>query len=139
LPEKTPSSRCFLLMNWGGLFRKILVVFQFAISIFLIVITSFINKQLNFIRNKDLEYDKDNIICLSNISGIAERYMTVKNTLLNNPNVTGMTRDFNMQSLHKQIESMVMRLGINLQRIAIKIKPDNVSATIGFIETEIKK
>jgi hypothetical protein len=126
-------------MNWGGLFRKILVVFQFAISIFLIVITSFINKQLNFIRNKDLEYDKDNIICLSNISGIAERYMTVKNTLLNNPNVTGMTRDFNMQSLHKQIESMVMRLGINLQRIAIKIKPDNVSATIGFIETEIKK
>jgi hypothetical protein len=50
-----------------------------------------------------------------------------------------MTRDFNMQSLHKQIESMVMRLGINLQRIAIKIKPDNVSATIGFIETEIKK
>jgi putative ABC transport system permease protein len=51
----------------GTLFRKIIVIFQFAVSVFLIISTFFINKQLHLIYNQDLGYDKENIICLDDV------------------------------------------------------------------------
>lgn len=47
-------------------FRGALVIFQFAISIFLIICTLIINKQFNFIQNKDLGYIKENFIKVEN-------------------------------------------------------------------------
>jgi len=47
-------------------FRGALVIFQFAISIFLIICTLIINKQFNFIQNKDLGYNKENFIKVEN-------------------------------------------------------------------------
>lgn len=46
----------------GSIFRSCLVVFQFSISIFLIVSTLIINKQINYINNKDLGFKKENLI-----------------------------------------------------------------------------
>ena len=43
-------------------FRSILVISQFVISITLIIGTSIILKQLNFVKNKNLGYDKGNLI-----------------------------------------------------------------------------
>ncbi len=223
----------------GTLSRKIIVIFQFAISVLLIISTYVINEQLHLIYSQNLGYDKRNIICLDDLGGIAEKYSTVKNSLLTNPNVLGVTildsfldvinssatsdvirwegqsanesipwlvvkgvdsdfqktfgiemsegrffsdefpsdktegmvineaavmamnmdspvgkkfhfwdfdgriigviKDFHFQSLHKQIEPMVMKTGINLQKIAIRIKPDDRMATIKFIESHIKK
>jgi len=48
----------------GKLFRKILVIFQFAISIFLIIGTTVVYQQLTYINNKDLGFDKENFISL---------------------------------------------------------------------------
>lgn len=45
----------------GG-FRKVLMTFQFSISIFLIITTLVIVKQLNFVLNKDLGWKQENII-----------------------------------------------------------------------------
>jgi putative ABC transport system permease protein len=42
--------------------RNILVVFQFLVSIILIVGTLVIYKQLNFIRNKDIGFNRENVI-----------------------------------------------------------------------------
>ncbi|MGB5990140.1 MAG: FtsX-like permease family protein [Marinifilaceae bacterium] len=47
-------------------FRGVLVILQFAISIFLIVCTLIINKQMNFINNKDIGYKTENFIKLEN-------------------------------------------------------------------------
>jgi len=47
--------------NKGNL-RKILMISQFTISIFLIITTIIIVKQLDFVLNKDLGWDKENII-----------------------------------------------------------------------------
>ncbi|MFC2139199.1 ABC transporter permease [Bacteroidota bacterium] len=44
--------------------RGILVVFQFTISIVLVIVTLFINEQLTFIRNKNLGFDKENILAV---------------------------------------------------------------------------
>lgn len=48
----------------GGKIRNSLVVFQFAISIFLIVGTLVVFQQLSFIQNKDLGFQKDQIVLI---------------------------------------------------------------------------
>ncbi|NJK94060.1 MAG: FtsX-like permease family protein [Bacteroidales bacterium] len=45
-------------------FRRILITFQFTISIFLIVATLTVKKQLNYFRDKKLGFDKEHIITL---------------------------------------------------------------------------
>ncbi len=45
--------------------RNSLVVFQFVVSIVLIVCTLMVYQQLQFIRNKDLGFDKENVIVLN--------------------------------------------------------------------------
>ena len=223
----------------GVLFRKILVIVQFALSVFFISGTIAISKQIHILRNKDLGYDKENIVCLNVLGGIEQNASAVKNRLMDNPKIVGMTivdsfldapnssasssvihwegqkagetipwlivrgvdfdfqktfdipmaagrffsrefpsdpkdgmivneaavkamnmdspigkkfhfwdhdgtiigviKDFHFRSLHKSIEPMVMKIGINLQKIAIRIRAGDVAATIKFIETEIKK
>ncbi|MDB5124597.1 MAG: macrolide transporter [Mucilaginibacter sp.] len=44
--------------------RRSLIIFQFIISIFLIVTTVIILQQLSYIRNKDIGYNKSNIVVL---------------------------------------------------------------------------
>ncbi|WP_299890982.1 FtsX-like permease family protein [uncultured Lacinutrix sp.] len=48
----------------GTLFRKALVVFQFIISIGLIATVSIITEQVRFAQNKDMGYNKDNLIAI---------------------------------------------------------------------------
>ncbi|SDP50286.1 putative ABC transport system permease protein [Mucilaginibacter sp. OK268] len=48
----------------GKSIRKPLIVFQFVISIFLIITTVIILQQLSYIRNKDIGYNKSNIVVL---------------------------------------------------------------------------
>jgi len=48
----------------GTLFRKALVVFQFIIAIGLIATVSIITQQVRFAQNKDMGYDKDNLIAI---------------------------------------------------------------------------
>jgi putative ABC transport system permease protein len=50
----------------GGGLRSFLVVFQFAISIFLIIGTLVIYNQLNYIHNKDLGYNRNEVLIVQN-------------------------------------------------------------------------
>jgi putative ABC transport system permease protein len=51
----------------GGVFRNFLVVFQFAISIFLIIGTLVIYNQLKYIQSKDLGYNRDHVMIVRNV------------------------------------------------------------------------
>ena len=46
----------------GASLRKVLVVFQFAISIFMIIGTMVVFNQLKYLRNKQLGFDKDHVV-----------------------------------------------------------------------------
>jgi putative ABC transport system permease protein len=48
----------------GGVLRKFLIVFQFIVSVFLIISTSIIFQQLSYIQHKNLGYDKEHLIVL---------------------------------------------------------------------------
>jgi len=52
----------------GGNFRNFLVVFQFAISIFLIIGTLVIYNQLNYIQHKDLGYKRNQVMVIKNVN-----------------------------------------------------------------------
>jgi putative ABC transport system permease protein len=73
------------------LFRKILVVTQFVFSIVLIIGTIIITGQLNYIRQKNLGYDKENVISFW-MRDMASHYDAVKAELLKQPGVLAVTR-----------------------------------------------
>ncbi len=49
----------------SALFRKVLVVSQFGISIFMLISTLIVFDQLNFLRSKDLGFDKERVVRLT--------------------------------------------------------------------------
>ncbi|MEO1053075.1 MAG: ABC transporter permease [Bacteroidota bacterium] len=58
----------------GKLFRRILVVIQFSVSIILIVGTFVVDSQLDFINRKNLGYAKDNIVYMPQVSNERETF-----------------------------------------------------------------
>ncbi|MEP6610826.1 MAG: FtsX-like permease family protein, partial [Mucilaginibacter sp.] len=54
----------------GSSLRSFLVVFQFSISIFLIIGTLVIYNQLTFIRNKDLGFNRSQVLIIKNVNSI---------------------------------------------------------------------
>jgi putative ABC transport system permease protein len=71
----------------GFSFRRVLVVAQFIISAVLIIGTLIISKQLEFIRNKRLGYDKENIVSIP----ASNNYKDFKNELLRHPSIGNVT------------------------------------------------
>jgi putative ABC transport system permease protein len=69
----------------SGAIRSTLVVFQFMISIFLVIGTITVQKQLTFIQNKKLGYAKDQVIVLHNTETLGTQHEAFKNELLKNP------------------------------------------------------
>jgi len=76
------------------LFRKILVVCQFTFSIILIAGTIIITGQLNYIRSRDLGYDKTNVLAFW-MRDMSKHYDAVKAELLKQPGVLAVTRSNN--------------------------------------------
>jgi len=73
----------------GG-FRKVLVVVQFSFSIILITSTIIIGKQLKYIREKNLGYDKQNVFSFW-MRNINDHYDASKAELLQQPGILGVT------------------------------------------------
>jgi putative ABC transport system permease protein len=72
----------------GAFFRKALVVFQFGISVLLIVSVVVIMNQMSYVRNADLGFDKEqSMIVKFDNNDIAEHRQQFKNELLNIPAV----------------------------------------------------
>jgi putative ABC transport system permease protein len=67
--------------------RNALIVFQFAASIALIICTAGVQSQLNFIRNRDMGYERDQIIVLPTRRGLRMDIETFKKELMRSPSV----------------------------------------------------
>jgi len=76
----------FRFTGSGGL-RKSLIVLQFVISIFLIISTIVILQQLSYIRNKELGYNKEQVVVLPVDAKVQENYDAFKKALSNIPGV----------------------------------------------------
>ncbi len=83
------AARIEISRSW---FRRVLVVFQFAISIILIVSTIVIYQQHVFMKNKDLGFDKEQLIYFPLNDRVCDSYEGLKTELLQNPNIISVTR-----------------------------------------------
>lgn len=73
-------------------FRKILVTIQFAISICLIIGTIVAINQLQFLMNKDVGFDQENVVMVPVIrSPMGQHYENFKNAALQSPRISSIT------------------------------------------------
>lgn len=80
----------------GNRLRKFLVIVQFAISAFLVVATLVVKKQLNFIQDKNIGLNKEQVIFFTSDGDFKKGYESFKNTLLTNPNVKSVSMASNV-------------------------------------------
>ncbi len=76
----------------GSLFRKILVVIQFSISVAMIVCTLVVFRQLNYLKNKDQGFDQKNVVSLQlNNREMIRKYPLLKQLMLGNEDIKYVT------------------------------------------------
>jgi putative ABC transport system permease protein len=75
----------------NALFRKVLVIFQFSISLILIVSTLLIYNQLQYMKEKELGYDKEHLIYLPLRGDTDKLYEVLKNELTQSEKVVNVT------------------------------------------------
>ena len=76
----------------AALFRKGLVVFQFVLSIVLIIGTIVISKQVHYIQSKDLGYNRENLIYIPIEGDLRQKYTLFKEQALRMPGIKAITR-----------------------------------------------
>ncbi len=68
--------------------RKFLVIFQFVISILLIICTMVIYKQLSYLRNRDLGFNQEQVVVISlKDNAIRNQFDAIRTSLISNPSV----------------------------------------------------
>jgi putative ABC transport system permease protein len=78
--------------NRGALaLRNGLVVFQFAMSVLLIVGSLVIGRQLDFIKNQRLGFDKDNVVAVHNADNLGSGLDAFRERLKQHPDILGVT------------------------------------------------
>ena len=118
--------------NKGKVFRKLLVVVQFSLSIILIIGTIICFRQLNFLRNSQLGFSQDQILMLPAYgTPIPQWYPQFREQVLQNPHIVNVTALENVLGAQYQTGSFLPEgaLETNMQQIPL------LEVTHDFIET----
>jgi ABC-type antimicrobial peptide transport system permease subunit len=75
----------------ASVFRKTLVVVQFVLSIFLIVSTIVVYRQMDYMQNKDIGFVRDNVFYSWMEGEMASKYQTIRTRLLQSPGIESVT------------------------------------------------
>jgi len=75
-------------------FRRVLVLLQFSLTIFLVIGTFLIFSQLRFMQRTNLGFDHEHILFLQLRGGLNEKFEAVKAELLTNPAILDVTASY---------------------------------------------
>ncbi|HEX5152499.1 MAG TPA: ABC transporter permease [Parafilimonas sp.] len=82
-----------LKFSWSAsFFRKALVVFQFALSVFLVIAMIVVYKQLNYIQTKNLGYNRDNLLYIPIEGDLVKNYELFKQEALSNTGIVNVSK-----------------------------------------------
>ncbi len=109
----------------GAAFRKVLVVFQFAASVGLILCSIVVARQLRHVRDYDLGFSRDNIVTLESNPQLLQRYGAFKQELEAHPGIVGVT------CAAQRPLSVGQTIGVNWEG-----NPDPLPARIGYTMVE---
>jgi len=79
-----------------SMLRNGLVIFQFGISICLLIGTFVVRKQLDFIQNKNLGFNKEHLLAINNINLLGDHVEAFREELLKNAHVVSATNSTRM-------------------------------------------
>ncbi len=74
--------------------RSVLVVVQFSITIILLISTFVVASQLKFIRNKDLGFNKENLLVVKNSGDLSDQAETFRESVMKLPDVVQASRSW---------------------------------------------
>ncbi len=75
----------------GATLRRVLVTFQFVVTIVLFICTILVNRQMNYLRAKDLGFNKENLVVIDRIYVLEEQIDAFRQELLKNPSIRQVT------------------------------------------------
>ncbi len=93
----------------SGILRKILVVFQFFIATAMIIGAIIVSQQINFLKNKDLGFELDNMMILElQDSAFRSKAEMFREELLQNPDILGVTNSIGVPGANTWIQVVRM-------------------------------
>jgi putative ABC transport system permease protein len=125
------------LFKAGGInisFRKVLVTAQFAISIILIVSTAVVFKQMQYMQNKSLGFDREHIVTVPYASELNDKYDAFHTELLSNPGIKNAGRSSRIPT-GRLLDAMGSRIMKNDSMAPVNANIKFVSADQDFITT----
>ncbi len=75
----------------NGRLRQILVIIQFTLSILIAIAAIFMFRQLKYLQDKDLGFDKENLVCIPMAIDMKPKYYSLKEELLKGTLIEGVT------------------------------------------------
>jgi len=115
-------------------FRKVLVVFQFSVSIVLIVATIVVYKQLQYIQDKDLGFRKDHVLTMGYDGSLMKQFDAFRHDLLKNPVIRQIGLSSRIPSGHLiDYQAAAALEGGSLKPLTINLK--ELTVDDGFIPT----
>lgn len=120
-----------------SLARKVLIVFQFMIAIFMVISSIVIYQQLKYLRNKDLGFDKENIVAVYSYGDFSDQMLSnrsfIYNELLSHPGIISVGFTSNLMGNIPSIEYLLAdgrENNLNTQKLMRFFRSDE-----GFIPT----
>jgi len=110
-----------------GLLRKILIVFQFTISIFLIIATIVVYKQLSYVKNKDKGFETEHLVTLELNREIGQSMEIFKQKLLAYPQIQKVAFSYMVPGRGDNYEGFSLD-GNELNPVVYPIDPDYLDA-----------
>lgn len=103
----------------GSLFmRKALVAFQFFISIGVVISTLLMSNQINFMRTKDLGFNKDNVIIIpTRDTTVSKRLEVIQNELRENPNIVDVTTSLGLSASSTNVGNRLIGSGRQVMQV----------------------
>jgi len=75
----------------SAFFKKFLVISQFSIAIFLMISTILVARQLHFIRNRNMGFEREHLIYMQMQGNMKEQFAAVKKELQDDPGILEVT------------------------------------------------
>ncbi len=118
----------------AGTLRKILIVFQFTISVILIIGTIVVYHQLQYLRNKDLGFHKEFVVTVSLNNEVRQKAEIFRENLLKHPQIEKVAYSYTVPGSSDNYESFTLE-GVDVAPCVYQIDPDY----LGLMGMELKE
>jgi putative ABC transport system permease protein len=113
----------------GGTIRRSMIVFQFVVSVFLIIATIIVVGQLSYVRNKNLGYDKDRIVILPVDTKIRNGYEAFKQALAIQPGVVAVSGAYESPTFIRWADGITAETSKEKKEISVNAIPADFDFT----------